>query len=128
MRIERVAKMGEHQRNPMAIYFKKNPWAPDFRPHLGKRRPHGKGIRSVYKILMESSDEAGFHNDKYPKNETSLVMYKEKKRGKRIKRYKVVKKYENIAKTLRGMFHSLKELLSSFRTRYLGLANIDKNV
>jgi DNA-directed RNA polymerase subunit RPC12/RpoP len=49
--------MGEHKRNPTAIYFKENPWAPDFRSLLGKRMPHGKGIRRVYKLLMEGRGE-----------------------------------------------------------------------
>jgi len=53
MKDVKVGKMGEHKRNPVAIYFKENPWAPDFRPHFGKRTPRGKGIRRVYKILME---------------------------------------------------------------------------
>jgi len=58
MRFVRVEKMGEHKRNPTAIYFKENPWAPDFRPLLGRRRPRGKGIRRVYKIPMERRDES----------------------------------------------------------------------
>ena len=54
--------MGEHKRNPKAIYFKENPWALDFRPLLGKHRTRGKGIRRVYKILMERQDESEANN------------------------------------------------------------------
>ena len=58
MRIERLEILGEHKRNLTAIYFKENPGAPDFRPLLGRRGPRGKGIRRVYKILMEHPDES----------------------------------------------------------------------
>ena len=51
--------MGEHKRNPVAIYYKENPWAPDPRPYFGRRKPRGKGIRRVYRILMEGQRESG---------------------------------------------------------------------
>jgi len=45
--------MGEHKHNPVAIYYKENPWAPDPKPYFGRRIPRGKGIRRIYRIMME---------------------------------------------------------------------------
>ena len=63
--------MGEHKRNPTAIYFKENPWAPDFRPLLGKRKPRGKGIRRIYKIMMERSTKSDSLGDGHEQQESS---------------------------------------------------------
>jgi hypothetical protein len=84
MVLERVEKMGEHKRNQTAIYFKENPWAPDFRPLLGKRRPRGRGIRRVYKILMERQNvnEANFRDQGEERAElTEPVIAKQEGKG-----------------------------------------------
>ena len=49
--------MGEHKHNPVAIYYKENPWAPDPKPYFGRRIPRGKGIRRIYRIMMEGQKE-----------------------------------------------------------------------
>jgi hypothetical protein len=49
--------MGEHKHNPVAIYYKENPWAPDPKPYFGRRIPQGKGIRRIYRIMMEGQKE-----------------------------------------------------------------------
>lgn len=43
--------MGEHKQNPVAVFFRENPWAPDFKPLFGRRQPRGKGSRRMARIL-----------------------------------------------------------------------------
>ncbi len=70
MKFEEVKNMGEHKRNPIAVFFKENPWAPDFRPLLGQRRPRGKGLRRIYKIMMEQRHvEAVYHGGRNRRKE-----------------------------------------------------------
>jgi len=112
--------MGEHKRNPTAIYFKENPWAPDFRSLLGKRRPRGRGIRRVYKILMEHKDknEANFRDQGEERAEpTEPVMAKQEGKGD----YQLIKLkgVNNLVSLFKYIFLKLRYFLSSFRLLYL---------
>lgn len=118
--------MGEHKRNPTAIYFKENPWAPDFRPLLGKRRPRGKGIRRVYKIMMERSD----NNDKQSSGINMKFSVPAEKKGKDqngIRNHQSIV-YDNKDKSLRHKSINLEGHLSSIRKAYLRMTMTKKNV
>jgi hypothetical protein len=123
MRIERFDKMGDHKRNPMDIYFKENPWAPDFRPLLGKRKPRGKGIRRIYKVLMERPDESVAQDNEPAKDQSVLNGPVTDKQG--AGSYQVIKvnRYKVIAKLLTNVFLKSRNLLSSFRFFCLWLVN-----
>jgi len=115
--------MGEHKHNPVAIYFKENPWAPDFRPHFGKRTPRGKGIRRVYKILMESRYESAAQVKERTKEQSVLAEpVTDNQKGKGSYQVIKVKRYKN-TKLLSTIFLYLSNLLSSFRFFCLWLAN-----
>lgn len=117
--------MGEHKRNSTAIYFKENPWAPDFRPLLGKRRPRGKGIRRVYKIMMERSDIRDSQSTGLNKK-SSAAAEKKAKNQEGIRSHQILV-YENKDKYLRYKFINLQRLLSSLRLAYLRMTMTKKN-
>lgn len=129
MRIVRVEKMGEHKRNPTAIYFKENPWAPDFRTHFGKRRPRGKGIRRVYKILKEleeqSEAKSAESEEKRVEPAEPVVDSRQEERNYKIIKFKGIKNLYNL---LRYIFIKLRYFLSSIRLLYLPLVKRFKNV
>jgi len=114
--------MGEHKRNPTAIYFKENPSESDFRPLLGRRRPRGKGIRRVYKILMERPDESEAQVNEKAKEQPALaepITDNQKGEGS----YQVIKVRRYKTKPLNKVPLYLSNLLSSFRFFCLWLAN-----
>jgi hypothetical protein len=122
MRIERLEKMGEHKRNPTAIYFKENPWAPDFRSLLGKRKPRGKGIRRVYKILMDRPDGSEAQVAKQAKEQAALtepITANQEGKGScqviKVRRYKT--------KLLKKVLLKSRDLISSLRSSCLLLVN-----
>ncbi len=115
--------MGEHKRNPTAIYFKENPWAPDFRPLLGRRGPRGKGIRRLYKVLMERPDESEAQVNEMAKEQTALAEpITDNQKGKGSYQAIKVKRYED-TKLLNKVLLYLSNLLSSFRFFCLWLVN-----
>ena len=123
MRIERLEKMGEHKRNPTAIYFKENPWAPDFRSLLGRRRPRGKGIRRVYKILMERPGESEAQASEQPKKQPEFAEpVPDNQEGEESYQAIKVKRYGD-TKLLNKVVLYFCTLLSSFRFFCLGLVN-----
>ncbi len=121
MLFEGVEKMGEHKRNPTAIYFKENPWAPDFRPLLGKRRPRGRGIRRVYKMILwerQNENETNFRDQGEERGErTEPVMAKQEGKGD----YQLIKLrgFNNLISLFNNIFIRLIYFLSSFRLPYL---------
>jgi hypothetical protein len=122
MRIERLEKMGEHKRNPTAIYFRENPWAPDFRSLLGRRRPRGKGIRRVYKILMERPAESEAHvNEKAKEQPAPAEPVTDDQEGKGS--YQVIKVRRYKTKLLNKVFLKSRNLPSSHRSSCLLLVN-----
>ena len=122
MRIERLEKMGEHKRNPTAIYFKENPWAPDFRSLLGRRRPHGKGIRRVYKVLMERPDESEAQVTEQAKVQAALAEPEiDNQEGKGSYQVFNVRRYKT--KLSNKVFLKSSNLLSSLRSSCLWLVN-----
>jgi hypothetical protein len=124
MRIERLEIMGEHKRNPTAIYFKENPWAPDFRPLLGRRRPRGKRIRRVYKILMERSDESEAQVCGQVREQAELPEpVPDDQVGEGSNQVIKVEKYKDKTILLNKVFLYFYNLLSSFRFFWLWLVN-----
>lgn len=124
MRIERFEIMGEHKRNPTAIYFKENLWVPDFRPLLGRRRPHGKGIRRVYKVLLERPDESEAQLSEHAKEEPAFAEpVPDDQVGEGSNQVIKVEKYKDKTKLLNKVFLYFYNLLSSFRFFYLWLVN-----
>jgi hypothetical protein len=127
----RVEKMGEHKRNPTAIYFKENPWAPDFRAQFGKQRPRGKGIRRVYKILMELEEqrEAKSAESGEGKAEPAEAV-KDSWMGEpsyQIIKFKGIKNLHNLFRYIFLVFKK-RSFLSPFRLPYLPLVKRFKNV
>ena len=115
--------MGERKRNLTAIYFKENPWALDFRPLLGRRRPRGKGIRRVYKILMERPDESEAQVNGQAKDQVALnEPVTDNQEGEGSYQIIKVKTYED-NKPLNKVFLNLCNLLFSFRFFCLWLVN-----
>ena len=121
--------MGEHKRNPTAIYFKENPWAPDFRGHFGKRTPRGKGIRRVYKILMELERQSGARSaESGEKRAESSEPVKESQAEKGGYRPIKSKYFENLVRISRFKLSNIENILSSLRLLYLPLVKRFKNV
>jgi len=121
--------MGEHKRNPTAIYFKENPWAPDFRPLLGKRRPRGKGIRRVYKILMERQGESEANlSEQGEERAEPAEPVMDSQEGKGNYQLIKLKGFKNPINFYNYIIIKLKYFLSSFRSIYLQLVKSFKNV
>lgn len=121
--------MGEHKRNPTAIYFKENPWAPDFRAHFGKRRPQGQGIRRVFKILMEIEEQreakSAESEEKRAEPAEPVMDSGQEERSYKIIKFKGIKNLYNL---LRYIFKKIKYFLSSIRLLYLPLVKRFKSV
>jgi len=121
--------MGEHKHNPVAIYYKENPWAPDPKPYFGRRIPRGKGIRRIYRIMMEGqkADRASAREASKAQAEISKPKMKANK-GETLYKGLNPKRVDKDGSQNDKKSINQTGLLSTFRLRSLQLIQELKNV